>query len=407
MSGFFRQLLIPCLIAFATAAICAVAASPDVQPGVLLLRNGELIEGQITQAGDHYDVTLRDGEIHVRVADVEAVCRDLDDCYSVKRDHVAAGNVNDQLALAEWCLRHKLLDQAGLAIQEGRMIDATHPKLALLERRLKLANEPVHEDVRTASATSDQPSGDELDRTTRGLPPKAVEQFTTNIQPLLLNHCSTAGCHGPQSTMSFHLLRLPSGRTGSRRSTQRNLYAALELVNREHPAESKLLTVPASGHGGAKAAIFGKHQANHYRQLVEWVYLVSSQRIEPSQESNDSASHAPGRLPPGMDQARPLAKQRDAGSPEKLDKPGPLKASAEKASFEKAGTESDAGDKPSDKSRVLPAATWPGSDIELQAPAAAMPLRKPPKRGAVQTEFVPKDEFDPELFNRGAVAPRP
>ncbi len=34
----------------------------------------------------------------------------------------------------------------------------------------------------------------------QGLPPGSVETFTDTIQPMLLNHCSTAGCHGPQGS---------------------------------------------------------------------------------------------------------------------------------------------------------------------------------------------------------------
>ncbi len=394
MSRLIRHILALSCLSIPLAAVCADDPSYGARSGVLLLRNGELISGEITQAGDHYDVALRDGEIHVRVADVEAVCRDLQDCYAVKRGHVAPLNINDQLALGEWCLRHRLLDEARRAFEDATAMDATHPKLALLERRLKFAVEPPRaEEAKAAAPVVDQPSGEDLDRAVHGLPPRAVEYFTTHVQPMLLNHCSTAGCHGPQSVTSFQLLRLPSGRTGSRRSTQRNLYSALALINRDQPSNSPLLTAPASAHGTTKSPIFGKHQANQYRQLVEWVYLVSSQKPEPVADGDgEIVEKVPGRLPPGLESARPLARRRGSSSAEKTaGKPAPAAARPE-PSFAQ-----------SDASEVTPAAANFPTDV---VPPSVL-ARKPVKRGVAKDEFVPKDEFDAEMFNRQQPASRP
>jgi hypothetical protein len=394
MSRVIRRILALSCLLIPLAVVCAEDPSYGAHGGVLLLRNGELISGQITQAGDHYDVALRDGELHIRVADVEAVCHDLQMCYAVKRGHVSPLNIHEQLALGEWCLRHRLLDEARLAFQDAAAIDPTHPKLALLDRRLKLASEPPRTDeTKTAAPVVDQPSGDDLDRAVHDLPPRAVEYFTTHIQPMLLNHCSTAGCHGPQSVTSFPLLRLPGGRTGSRRSTQRNLYSALALIDRDQPSNSPLLTAPASAHGTAKSPIFSKHQANQYRQLVEWVYLVSSRKPEPAADGDSEiVEKPPGRLPPGLESARPLARRRGSSSAEKTAGKSVPAAARPEQSFAQ-----------SDATEVVPAAANFPTDV---VPPSAL-ARKPVQRGAAKEEFVPKDEFDAEIFNRQQSGPRP
>ncbi len=349
----------------------ALAESPPTatSPGVLLLRNGNLLQGQITQSGDHYDVAQRDGEIRVRVTDVEAACRDLNHCYQVKLSHLTAGQINDHLALAEWCLRYGLVDEARLAIRDAAALDSTHPKVAVLERRLQFAVQKPKAEPPVETSSSDQPSSDELDRTSRGLPPRAVETFTTTIQPLLLNHCSTAGCHGPQSATSFHLLRLPSGRTASRRSTQRNLYAALALIDRDKPDNSPLLTAIAGAHGSSKVPIFSKHQSSHYRQLVDWVFLVASQKTPAAAEAGaaETGERTPSKLPASIDiDARPLEVTQRAGSEE---------------SPETGGAKSD------EKSNVMPAAaSWP-----TNLPVVTVPTgKKPAKRGATAAEFRPQ-----------------
>ncbi len=109
---------------------------------------------------------------------------------------------------------------------------------------------------------------------------------------MLLNHCSTAGCHGSQATTALRLLRAPTGKTPSRRATQRNLYAVLSAVDQEHPAQSPLLLAPMHPHGQAKSAVFTTHEAMQYQQLVRWVYQLSNHSTLESDSAAASDSHA-------------------------------------------------------------------------------------------------------------------
>ena len=69
----------------------------------------------------------------------------------------------------------------------------------------------------------------------RSLPPGVVETFTQSVQPVLMNHCATGGCHAPQSETGLRLFRVPTGKQASRRITQRNLYSVLPFVDRDNP----------------------------------------------------------------------------------------------------------------------------------------------------------------------------
>ena len=53
-----------------------------------------------------------------------------------------------------------------------------------------------------------------------------------------------------------------------------NLEAALALVDRAHPDQSPLLTVPRKTHGGTAGPIFGPRQEQAFKHLVDWVALV-------------------------------------------------------------------------------------------------------------------------------------
>jgi hypothetical protein len=213
------------------------------------------------------------GEIFPKVSEVEMFCRDLHEGYLRKRQSVRPDRVEDRLDLAEWCIRHHLLDQAATELRDAAAADNTHPMIPLLHRRLELAkNPPPAPEASRATIVSH----DELDRLIRGLPPESVETFTTSIQPLLINHCATAGCHGPHSQTTWQLLRVPLAKSATRRVTQRNIASTLDLVNRESPSASQLLTVPLEQHGTTRGPIFSSREIAQYKLLVDWVYRVAN-----------------------------------------------------------------------------------------------------------------------------------
>lgn len=250
----------------------------DPKEGILVLRNGSLLRGEITQIGDRYDVAVDGGRIQVRASAVEFHCQTLDEAYQRKRASGRPGDVREHLELAQWCQRHGLLNSAVRELGEAKALVPNHPLIPLVERRVQMSlcrPEKPEKIERPAEPAELPPSPDDLDRLVRGMPPGSVETFTQTVQPLLANACSAAGCHGPQTESEFRLLRIPSGRPPGRRLTQRNLHSTLEWIDRGDPAASKLLTAPLQPHGSAKAAIFTDQQMDRYRQLVDWVYVVA------------------------------------------------------------------------------------------------------------------------------------
>ena len=376
------------LLALALAVVVAVAkplGGADVplapQSGMLLLTNGELITGTITAAGDHYDVNLANGQIRIRRSQVALVAKDLGECYRFKRDEIPDGRASDYIELAEWCLRSGLTDEAKLEIARAKRVDDTHPRIALVEARLRLAlekPEPVaparSPDAKPSDAKPSEPAPARrpLDLVVRNLPGGSVECFTNNIQPLLLNYCAGAGCHGSQSTGAMRLERISPSRYTGRKSTQRNLQSVLAMIDRENLGQSRLLTAPLEPHGGAKLAIFTDRHQSQYKQLVQWAYQVAG-----------------GRQPA----PQPSFEERTAPLFERGPHPATLPAAAQLPLD--AGADVTAADVPADAPSTLPAAA--------QA-AQAMPERMPHEGRATDT-FVPRDAFDAEIFNRRYASP--
>ncbi len=369
------------VLSLVVAVLCApLVGGADVplapRRGVLLLNNGELIEGMITAAGDRYDVHLSDGQIRVRRSQVSLVARDVGECYLHRRAEVEVDNrAQDYVELVEWCLRHGLTDEAAREIAAAKAVDATHPKLPLLERRLRLARGKQKTVVPAGAAepstlsAQEEPAERPLDVVVRDLPAGSVETFTKNVQPLLLNYCAGSGCHTSRSAGVMRLERIPPNRYTGRKSTQRNLQSVLTMIDRGDPLASKLLRVPITPHGGRKGPVFSTRQQSQYRQLIGWVYQVAGTiqpRPEPTLEERTGPLLERGPSP----SASPVNENVNAGGE---GPPSGLSAGSYK-------------------------------NLPTRVPEDVPPGHGSPKGSSRQqptTErFLPKDSFDPEIFNR-------
>lgn len=290
----------------------AASYEPDQPQRVLVLRSGEVFAGQILREKDAFVVALARGQIRVPAKDVDFCCQSLQDAYECKRAVADLQSAEARLALAEWCLRHGLLEAAQEELNAAGELDPHVPRLELIERRLELARSRV---PRRGAEESHTRPAENLDRLLSGLPPHALEAFTQRIQPLLLNRCGTAGCHGPQSSARLKLLRRGPHKPASRRVTQRNLLAATEFIDWTDWQHSSLLEHAASLHGGCKATPLGGVQSKQYQELAEWVrHLAAGTAPAASGDEGTSAqetsTHAGGRP------QDPLNDMLDTGEPD-------------------------------------------------------------------------------------------
>jgi len=246
------------------------------QAGVLVLRGGQVLQGDITRAGDNYYLTLATGEISIRAADVELQCGDLDEAYEHRRKAVNLVRVDERIKLIEWCLQQDLFAAAAREIAEANTQWPTDPRIAALSRRLLLRGQTAKPNP-GMDDRSTEPSFEQLDQLVRGLPPRAASGFTNAIQPLLLNQCATSACHGTHRSNEFALQRANMTRTPSRRLTLRNLGHTLAQIDRENPDASPLLACPTGQTDAPHAIVFNDTNSAAYRQLVDWVRLVAGQ----------------------------------------------------------------------------------------------------------------------------------
>ncbi|MGE0607148.1 MAG: hypothetical protein AB7O62_08655 [Pirellulales bacterium] len=374
----------------ASATLAEERLGSTQREGILLLNNGEALAGRVALIGDQYYVTQNGAEFRVKTGDAQFFCRDLDEAYERQSQAIAAGKVTGHIALAEWCLRQQLHGYAALELEEILSLEPRHPKLPLLERRLRLAVSGPAKPPENQPASL-APSNADLDGMVRSLPPGAVETFTTTVQPLLLNHCATAGCHGPTAEDELRLGKAPPGYPLTRRLTQRNLASAIKLLDREQPDQSPLLLMARQAHGTAKSAPLGDRDIGPLRQLDYWIRRVASR---PAQAA---AANVPSPAP--LLQVRESIQLPGQPSPDEPDASDPLAPAGqeyETAEDEPVDEDDEANAQPTAETSEEASASSSTDD----GPTKSARRRKPPQRGRAITTFTPIDPFDPEIFNR-------
>jgi hypothetical protein len=314
--------------------------------GVLLLRNGSTIEGEISRVGDHWSVKNEGRVLTVLARNVDLAGASLEDLYDAQRKRINRPAADIHLSLADWCIQNRLFEQASQQLAEARTIDPRDPRRVMIEQRLAIAIEQQARQAPAAATTVSAelgPASPEGEPIPASPPPQrtaaVVEGFTRRVQPILINNCTTAGCHHIGGGQKFQLDRALVYGQSTRRTTMTNLAAALTLVDRTRPQLSPLLTVPRAPHGGMERPVFGPQQAKLVGQLAEWVALV---------------------------------------------------------------VDSPAADKPADFADTP--VTKPNANNTLQSTERdpPVPTEPPagPRYGAEVQVWRPKDAFDPEIFNR-------
>ncbi len=346
----------------------------DGEQGVLLLRDSGVLSGIITRAADWYVVERNHGHIQIAKSRVLLACRTLDEAYEYRRREVQQDNPAEHLRLAEWCIRYELREAARHELANTRRLDPDLPRLALLERRLeKMGMGAIEkESVYLTAAKGAETKADDTIVNSKGavtasatdLSPRAVELFTRKVQPVLVNNCTTGGCHQPGGKESFQLDRSLLRGESNRRTTMHNLETTLALVDRAHPEKSPLLTVPRRTHGRTSSPIFGPRQEQAFRHLADWVELVA-----PSTDKAVTLAVATVDGRTGASSIEPAAASEAAAS----------------------------GSEPPPARRQF---ALHASDSASDDPS--MTLRSPHhlQVGVQLKSWQPRDEFDPEIFNR-------
>ena len=305
-------------LAVLVSSLAALAAGQSLAPeaGLLVLKNGQVIEGDVTRAGDYFVVTRGEGtELRLKADDVECFCASLEEAYEFKARRLTGQSFRGRLDLARWCLRNGLLDHCHEQILQVDRAEPNNAQVKELMTRLEVMQ--LSPPAPSGPAATLPVPPEKLEQTIAELPRGSVERFGAIVQPILLNRCAANQCHGPNSKSEFRLLRPPPGQTVSRRFTQRNLATTLRQLDRSSPDQSPLVLKAEQRHGSALTPVFDKHSANQLSEIVGWARMTSGPNVVPAAgtRSETATYYRPASITPAASTLSQPAAPGTDGSP--------------------------------------------------------------------------------------------
>lgn len=274
-------------VALGLAAAFCVADEPASARSlhVLVLKSGALVDGEIHESAGGYLVELPTGEMLVPYDTVEVAAPDRHDAYRRLRERLPSRTPAMHAGLARWCLSHAMYDEARTELRDSLSLDPNDREARSMLRRL---DELLHPETPPAAETDSPrvadngsaPPAAEV-RSLAGLPRDVARDFVARVQPLLMNKCGNAACHGTAGRTDFHIAPVRRGSGSSRLLTERNLAAVLRRIDMAHPAQSQLLAACQGEHGHTGRPIFeGPGAKEQHETLRQWIDAVARDQMQ-------------------------------------------------------------------------------------------------------------------------------
>jgi hypothetical protein len=361
-----RRILLGCggVFALLTAMVAVLEAQQMARysrgpESILLMKNGAIVRGRILSSGTSYVVKQSNGEVVVPTELVHGQYDDLGDAYLRLKEEWPQPTADRHLALARWLVSQNMLSEARTELKSSLALEPTRDDIRDTLQKLNTLAQPATPAANSPSEVASKQGKDQRPTVSAfddaeslgGLTRESATQFTRKVQPILMNNCMLAACHGPESKVSgFQLTPVQVGGGSTRVSAERNLAEVLKFVTAERPKHSPLVTRPVGNHGARGRPVFqGPRGADQLRELKKWVEVVAAERAAATLESTRDRANSIAKLLP--DSQAMIPSSLDATEASSSAKPRPVR---------------------------IP------TNIRTNSPLAIPPV----------------DEFDPDLFNR-------
>jgi hypothetical protein len=315
----------------AVAASAAIAASPggaalDRQPVIVLLRDGRIVKGELSEEDGIFTVTQPIGVMRFPTKRVEKVFASIQEVYSYKLEQLPENDFDERIKLARWCLEQKLEPEArqqldailkrspkhGQARAMLSSLDQAQSRLAnrlrdpeVQQTRAELARTPTGErpntldtaviyGARRGMGISDLPVIFDLP-TSQAV--KRTDEFARYVHPVLQAYC--ARCHNESYDGEFQLVQIKSKLDRTRDALRANLDASLKLIDRDYPPRSELLasSLRPHGRGPTMRPIFQGSNDRAYQILATWVNKLRATSVAEGAVQAKPHSDSPGVEP--------------------------------------------------------------------------------------------------------------
>ena len=368
------------LAAFGLSVVASLALTVRADDGamrdrVIVMNSGRILTGQMTRNAGGWLVEQANGRVQVPEDQVKLVADNLREAYRKQRDAIVEPTPATHMMLAQWCISYRLHDEARDELKKCLNRDSDHEEARKLLRRLdeSLTVKPVAPAASLSPLRTPEgfvvPEVESLG----GLSKETATAFTTRVQPLLMNKCGNASCHGAASRGEFKLHAIRFGSSGHRIYTERNLAEALRYIDIKDPALSPLIAVPQGSHGGTAAIFHGPQSAEQLKTLRNFIKQVAHEKQIEEREL--------AQRPSVLDKQKPSHREVDVAV-----------TTSSGLSRRDTAVMPAAASAATSKSRVVTA--------NVIEPDSRSPRSLPDDDTAIPLDDAPHDPFDPDVFNR-------
>lgn len=260
-------------------------AAIPVPQGVLVMNDGRTFQGNLREVPGGYRVEYDSTYNMVPFEYVLVTAPDLPQAYIRLRDSVPIHTADSHMKLSEWCRDQGLLTEARLEVaaalkQEPLRSDA---RQLLKQLEVRTSAQPTHLQTEQTPAMSPDGFIRTEQRSAQGISRTTMQEYIRHTQPIVVNKCGNALCHGEPAHRDFTVLMTRSNFHESLKS-ERNLTMILGQINPAQPGTSPLINPPANvpEHRNLFAGASGAKQ----RQTLEnWIRAALSDKgIVPAEE---------------------------------------------------------------------------------------------------------------------------
>lgn len=260
----------------------------------LVLFDGRVVEGSVEERPGGYLIHQSSGAIVLPFEMIRVAATSLTEAYEKQRDNFAFPTANDHLTLAQWCYSNRLFAQANAELEAVLRLE---PQRSEARELLKLVDDATRRQAARHTASRGPESGTG-ERTSGRIRTETHAAFIGRIQPLLVNKCGNATCHGTASTNGFRLANVRTGLRHQRLQSDHNLAAVLAQISAEHPQQSPLLLKPQDREMPVhRGVFFGATGDNQVQMLRDWISGAAADIVDSGAVSATGDEAAAGAEP--------------------------------------------------------------------------------------------------------------
>ncbi len=264
------------------AAMADDQSSTSTEPQrVLVMSTGRVVQGTISETPGGYSVAMPNGtRFSLPFSEVTCTATSLREAHQKLQQVVAPPSASGHVLLSRWCMENHLYDLAMEEVQSALQLEPGRTEARQLLWQLEQILNPSQSAM---ESQDDAPfSWDNFAAppvaAPGGLTRDTTNEFVRRVQPLMLNTCANARCHGRPGS-SFHLDFVPSSGVSGQSITTANIEEVFEYVDIDSPRESRLFkAIVDTSIVQHRQVMLGPRGREHLELIAAWISQGSLER---------------------------------------------------------------------------------------------------------------------------------